>query len=134
MLINFLNLCITGKLFQWPFMKTQLNFEKLTHVNGFVMEGHIQKYILKNRRSVHVSDLSQDSSSGQVMSKVYMSCVQSERTLTQCSLQGWCTCVCCVHSGTKAWHRNKCTSGEQCRLTSGMKCCKCKKQRGWTMS
>lgn len=74
-------------------------------------------------------DLSQDSSSGQVMSKVYMSCVQSERTRRQCSLQGRRTCVCCEHSGTKAWHRNKCTSGEQCRLTSGMKCCKCKKQR-----
>lgn len=69
-------------------------------------------------------DLSHDSSSGQVMPKVCIFCAQSEKTRTQCSLQGRRTCVCCVHSGTKAWHRNKCTFGEQCRLTSGMKCCK----------
>lgn len=71
-----------------------------------------------------ICNLSHDISNGQDMSKVSMSALHSDRTRMQCSLQGCCTRVCCVHSGTKAWHRNKCTSREQFRLTSGMKCCK----------
>lgn len=76
------------------------------------------------------SHRSQRSSDGQLMPKVSMSPLQSDRTRSHSSLHGRSTRVWSLHSGTKAWHRNRCTSGEQRRLASGMKCCTQEKSEG----